>query len=213
MGIRDDLSKNPLETIKEAVEAGDKEAAVASAERAWEEWRYMHDLLALGYQLFLDFIEGELGEDGVRRAWLFLGSDKTRKGREALDHESRVQALALGHRAHGSDFYVEEDAEKTVFVIKECGTAGRLRKMGLYDNTDRNPITGKTSKEAHPWTFNQKGVPYHCAHCSIWFDSSNMPKEWGVPDIFEHQYGEQYDNKGNPTGKVCKHILYKKPKS
>lgn len=212
MGKREDLSKNPLDAIIEAVEAGDKDAAIASAKTAWEEWQYMHDLMALGYMLFCDFIDGELGPDGVRRAWNYLG-DSAMKGQTALDHESLVQAMAVGHRAHGSDFYVEEDDEKTVFVIKECGTGGMLRKTGMYDNTDRTPIMGKTSKEPYPWTFGQKGVAYYCAHCSIWFDNNNMPEDWGAPDIFAHEYGEQYDDDGNPTGKVCKHIFYKKPRS
>ena len=212
MEIREDLGKNPLDKILEAIESGNKDEAVACATQAWQEWKSLHDIMAVGYQLFLGFISEKLGEDAVRDAWVYLG-DVAMKPQTEIKLDDLVQAMAAGHRAHGSEFHVEEDDEKIVFVVESCGTGGMMRKEGMYDNTDRNPMMLKTCKRAYPWSFNQKGVSYHCTHCAIWFDSSNMPSNWQAPNIFEHQYGEQFDDDGNPTGEVCKHIFYKKPRS
>ena len=71
---------------------------------------------------------------------------------------------------HGTNLdEITEDDEK--FTIKfKCPSGGTVRTMEQY---------GKT-KEAHPWSYGQKGLCYYCTHCPVTVDI--MPiEELGYP--------------------------------
>jgi len=84
-----------------------------------------------------------------------------------------------------------------------------MMKEGKFDNTNRHPMTGGTTKRAYSWSCNKVGMPYYCVHAPLMFDI--LPKEWAW-DMIDYQYGRQFDDDGNPVKEKCKLTLYKKPK-
>lgn len=211
---RDDLAKTPLQKTIEAIEKGDKEQAIACAKEIWEEGRPLHDLYGDMAGLLCTYIADKLGEEAVEDAWRFVAEYiwkpflmeiKEKGGTELL-----AEIYALNLRAHGHEFYVEQDDEKTVYVMTYCGSGGRLIKEGKNDNCSRNPMNIGTTKKAYPWSFNKKGISYYCIHTPLWMDI--LPREWGW-DVFKAEYGRQFDEDGNPVNEPCKAIIYRKPQS
>lgn len=212
MKRRDDLNELLTDRVIEATEAGEKDEATKLVKQMAQESESMHDLLLDMIESSLTFISKKLGEESVKEAWLYMAEDCWKPFFQALknmDYDQIVDTYATLHRAHGSDFYVEQDEEKTVFVIKSCGGGAKLRKEGKLDYTDRHPMNGGTTKKACWWSCDQTGVPYYCVHAPIWLDL--LPKEWGFP-IFGCEYGKQFDDEGNPVDDPCKQIIYREPK-
>ncbi|MFH0811823.1 MAG: hypothetical protein V2A69_03155 [Pseudomonadota bacterium] len=213
MKKRDDLSKLLLDKVIEAISAGKRDEAIKLVKQMAQENELMHDLLLDMLELSLTFISEKLGEESVEEVWRYIAKDCWKpffKGLKDMDYDQMVNSFASLHRAHGSDFYVEQDDEKTVFVVKSCGGGGKLRKEGKLDYTDRHPMNGGTTKKAYWWSCDQTGVPYYCVHAPLWLDV--LPREWGWP-IFECHYGKQFDDDGNPIDDPCREIIYKQPKS
>lgn len=210
----DDL---PLNDVLESIESGNNETASAAAKKLWNEWMELHDSEVELMQVFLNFVGAELGEDAIEDVLRYLGEalwlPQIPELSKPENHEALVAVQAAAHRGHGSDFHVEQDEEKSVFVVKCCGSGGVMMKEGKFEDAGRHPLRGCITKNAYPWSFEQKGVSYYCAHCAVWFDSRYMPKEWQAPSIFSQEYNLQFDKDGEPTGKVCKHIFYRKPRT
>ena len=209
MERRDDLSKLLLDRVVEATIAGEKEKAINLARQMTQEGDAMHDMLLDMLESSLTYIAEKLGEESVAEAWRYIAEDCWKPFFEQfkdMDYDQKVDTFASLHRAHGSDFSVEQDEEKTVFVIKSCGGGGKLRKEGKLDYTDRHPMNGGTTKKPYWWSDDQSGVPYYCVHAPLWLDV--LPKEWGCP-IFECHYGKQFDDEGNPVDEPCREILYR----
>jgi len=211
--LREDLSKHPLTKTIEAIKAGDQETAIRCAQEIWDEGRPLHDLYGDMAGLLVTYIADKLGEEAVDDAWRFVGEQVWKpllmhlkeQGTEVL-----VQVYAAFLRAHGHNFYVEQDEEKTVFVMDYCASGGRLIKEGKNDNCSHHPMNIGTTKKAYSWSFNQKGISYYCIHTPLWMDI--LPREWGW-DVFESTFGRQFDEAGNPVNEPCKAIIYKNPRA
>ena len=115
-----------------------------------------------------------------------------------LPAEELVKAFCGIQRPHYSELHVEEDDEKFVLKITGCNAGGRLLRDGIA--VKQNAVT----KEAYPWSANQTGFPYYCAH---YYFYDELFKELGIKG--EIQWERQYDDQGQPTGECCKYIAYK----
>lgn len=195
-----------------ALDEGNLEKARKYACEIWEEGRPLHDLYGDMVGLLCTFIANKLGEEAVEEAWRYVGEQIWKPILMQLKEvgtEALVEAYASFLRAHGHDFYVEEDEEKTVFVMKYCASGGRLIKEGKNDDSNRSPVNIGTTKKAYPWSFNMKGLSYYCVHTPLWMDI--LPREWGW-DVFKSEFGRQFDADGNSVDEPCKAFIYKKPR-
>ncbi len=210
MTRRDDLTKTVSEMAIEAIQSGKREEAVQYVRELDELFQTIHDRYCEYCSSLETFVGNTYGEEALRDALRYLLNDVHK--RTFIDpirnapHEKIVEMFAAAHRAHHSDFTVEEFEDRTVFTITCCGSGGRMRKEGKYDNTERHPMMGGTSKKAHSWAFNQKGVSYYCAHCAV---LDELMKQWNPGFRMETVYGRQFDDEGKPIDEPCKYIIYK----
>ena len=213
MERREDFSKHPLDQSLSAIEAGEKDKAKALVKQLWNEGRPLHDLVGDTVALLLTYIGDRLGEEAIEDVTRYMGEELWKpiflymkdQGPDAM-----AAMFATFLRAHGMDFYCEEDDEKYAFVMHYCTSGGRMIKEGKNEDSDRHPCNFGLTKSAHPWSFNKTGIPYYCCHCALCMDM--QPREWGW-DIMEHQFGRQFDEEGTPVDEPCKTIIYKKPQS
>ena len=212
MKRRDDLSKQPLDKTIEAIEARNLEDAKMFARQIWDEFRPLHDSYGDTNASLLTFIAKKLGEEAVLEAYRYMAEDFW-KPVVMMMKEQGVDA-SIGFfctvlRAHGSEFYCEEDDEKYIIVTEYCGSGGRMMKEGKNDTSERSPLNFGTTKKPYPWSFNKTGISYYCCHCAIWLET--LAKEWGF-DVFRHEFGRQFDDNGNPLDEPCVTTVYKTPR-
>jgi hypothetical protein len=213
LSIRHDLMQTPLQRCREAIEAGDKEAALQAVQQVWDEGRPPHDFMVETFAALFTFIRDNLGEDAVRDAWREAGEQVWRpvvaQLKELGDPEAIAQMFAGFLRAHGHVFTVLEDEEKYQFIYHFCGTGGLLIREGMNEDSSRHSLNfGVLSTEAD-WTFHRR-LPVYCVNTPVWFDM--LPREWGW-DVFEARFGCQFDAEGKPVDDPCSVTLYKKPRS
>jgi len=210
MTQRDDLTQSLLAAVITAIEKGDKDAAIAAANKMWDETNSVRQITAeIGCSL-LTYIAKEQGEEKIYDAWAYVANDvwKPRISSIAeMSYEQVVDAYASIMRGLGSGFKIEQDDEKAVVSINCCGSAGKLRQEGKFDNTDRCETNCGTMKKAQPWAFNKKGMSYYCVHAPIWFNL--LPHEWGIAEdlIVYETWGKQFDDDGNPIDDPCKVVI------
>ena len=206
---RSDWVTTARERTVAAIREGRIEDALAGVDAIWAEGRPIHDFYGDMCATFCDFIAHELGEDGVERAWRYLGeklwkpvfTEAAKAGGEAL---AGLYAMFL--RSHGYDFRVEEDADKFTFYLDYCPSGQRLMVEGKLEGDARHPMQHGVTKAPRTWSFNQAGVPYYCGHTALWFDV--MPREWNLP-LMSGRYGE-FDAQGRVSGTPCMTFIRKR---
>lgn len=213
MKRRDDLSKHPLDQAIEAIEAGNKKQALTYTRQIWEEGRPLHDLYGDYVASLLTFIAQQFGEEWVEKANRYVGEELWKPLIMAMkdkEPEALAEVFAAFLRAHGYDFYCDEDEEKFHFVAHYCPSGGRMKKDGKEDTSKRHAFSFGTTKKAYPWSFNKTAISYYCCHCALFMDM--LPREWGW-DVFETKFGEQFDEQGNAVDDPCEITIYKIPRS
>jgi hypothetical protein len=206
--VRNEWTNTARDKTIAAIKNGQTDEAIEGVEAIWAEGRPIHDLYGDMTAAFLDFIEAELGEQAVEKAWRYLGetlwkpifTELAKAGPETL-----ASTYAMFLRSHGYDFRAEEDDEKYIFYLDYCPSGQRLMAEGKLEGDDRHPLNFGTSKKAYSWTFDRQGVPYYCTHTQLWF--AEQPKEWGLP-LIRSVFGE-FDNEGRVTGTPCMTYIYK----
>lgn len=212
MRTGNDLTELRIHRALQAVHSGEKDEAVKCIEQLWEEGRMVQNLLTEIISSLLTFMAKKNGEETVEEAWRYAANDYWRPMLMALKDagpDKLMEAYLTLHRALGSDFYVKEDEDKMTVHVASCGSGGRMMKEGKYDNTDRHPMNGGTTKNGYAWSCYRPGIPYYCVHAPLMFHI--LPKEWGW-DVVEFEYGRQFDGDGNPVEEPCKVTIYKKPR-
>lgn len=211
--VRADLAKTPLEKCKEAIVAGDTEEAVAQAQAIWDEGRPLHDLYVDMSALLVTYIRDHLGEAAVEDAWRTVGEQVWKpllmQLKETGSTDLLVQIYAAFLRAHGHDFSVVEDDEKTSFIMHFCASGGMLIRDGKNEDSARHPMNVAVTKTEADWTFDRPLSAY-CVHTPLWMDI--QPREWGW-DVFESRFGRQFDDTGAPVDEPCVAMIYKCPRS
>ncbi len=197
---RDDLLQGPKEKAIEAIKAGKTEEAIKQVQELSKEFKPLHDRYSEWIQYLLTFIAEKLGEPAVEEALKGTYQNVYQSVLPPTDLPviDRVKGICKGHRTHYSDFYIEEDDEKFVVNIKFCGSGGRIQQ--------KNTNNGRT-KKPYPWSDNMAGMAYYCCHEPIFLKKE---MDAGISLVKE---ANQFDEKGQSTGKMCQYIFYKNPKS
>jgi len=210
---RPELSVTALARCQMAIEAGDRAAALAEAQAIWDEWRPLHDLYVEMCGLLATYIRDKLGEEAVEDAWRQVGEQVWKpvlmQLKEAGSTQPLVEVYAQFLRAHGHDFEVVEDAEKTSFIMHYCASGGMLMRDGKNEDSARHPTNIAVMKTKADWTFNRPLSAY-CVHTPLWMDI--LPREWGW-DVFRSTFGRQFDEDGKPVDEPCVAMIYHQPQS
>jgi hypothetical protein len=191
-----EMARPTMDRAIEAIDRGDLAAARALCEAMKYEWRSLHDLMVEGVAGLISFVQQELGDDGVARAWRY-GSERGWKRDvqtiATMDRRAVAHALAATWRAHSGSgtgpspgaFTITEDDEKLTFAMNPCGSGQRLVRNGRYEGDDAFGVT----REAHDWSYGRKGFPLYCTHCT--FMNESLPIEWiGHPLYPSHPPGD-----------------------
>lgn len=180
------LSEPTMDRAIAAIDRGDLEEARQICRSMKYEWLMLHDLMAESVLGLISFVQDELGDEGVGRAWRSQTERGWHHHHDAineLDRRKVVELLAATWRAHSGSgvgehpgaFTIEEDDEKLTFRMNPCGSGQRLVRKGIYEKGGY----GRT-KAAYDWSFDREDFPLYCAHCT--FMNESMPIEWsGYP--------------------------------
>jgi hypothetical protein len=211
--MRPEFSLTALEKCQRAIEAGDKDRALEMAQAIWDEWRPLHDMFVEMSGLFATYVRDKLGEDAVEDVWRFIGESLWKpvlmQLKETGSTQLLVEVYAQFLRAHGHEFTVEVDDEKTSFIMNYCASGGMLMRDGKNEDSGRNPINIAVLKTRADWTFN-RSLSAYCAHTPLWMEI--LPREWGW-DVFRSRFGRQFDEDGNPVNEPCVAEIYHEPQS
>lgn len=190
-----------------------------------ESWRKLHDKYVDYCYGILVYIANRFGEDKIETVYRdyaigdlfdyrysFFSPDKNWE--EAfptliyLSIES-MRAHLCGPRRFG-EMELTEDDEKVVIEFDACGSGGRTMRGDQVEGTPPRmeaPYHFRVTQEEYDWAWNEKGVCYYCAHCSILME--NLPLEkFGYPVrvVESPTYPDRKDAK-------CKWTHYKKIES
>jgi hypothetical protein len=198
---RDDLNIGPRDKAIKAIKAGKTEEALRYLDEVNEQFHRLVDLYCndinrgfghLAAAQGEEWLEGYVRDDTLKA---FTRVYRPWKGKTA---EQKVESVCAVHRAHYSEFHVEEDDEKFTVAITGCNAGGRLLRDGIAKRE------GAVTKKAYPWAFNAVGFPYYCIHASF------------INEVFrnldlkmEIRWGRQYDDQGNKINEPCRYIIYK----
>jgi hypothetical protein len=212
VSARPQWTQTAKEKTVAAIRAGRTEDAIKEVDGILQEALPIHDFYGDMCATFCDFIKEELGEEGVERAWRYLGEKLWRPVYENTikngGAEAMAEVYAIFLRSHRYQFRVEEDDEKITFYLDYCPSGQRMMMEGKIKGDPRHPLQHGVSEKPHAWTFNKAGVPYYCGHTSLWFDV--MPREWGLP-VMSGKYGD-FDDEGRVSGTPCMTFFWKKPR-
>ena len=110
---------------------------------------------------------------------------RTWKGYLRMSVEERVQITAEIMRSHyggpeqDGALTVVDEGEYIAIVMDPCGSGGRMRRGDPVEGTPSRldaPYNFGATKEAHPESWGQAGVPYYCLHCA---NNELLPMRWG----------------------------------
>jgi hypothetical protein len=136
----------------------------------------LHDFFAESCTVLWSWVGSTLSEESAEEMFRYVFEQSARRQffdaacAMAPPHLS-VILLAKSWRAHScfasgdhpGKFYIHEDPEKFTFHLNPCGSGLRLWKKGWYE-PERG---GAVSSLSRTWTYQRKGFPYYCIHCSF----------------------------------------------
>ena len=198
---RDDFLIGPKEKAIEAIKAGKTQEALKYLDIVAEQFRRLHDSYGNDINRMFGRLAEAYGEEWFEH---YVGDQVTRDFTirftpwKNLTTEEKVEGVCAIHRAHYSEFHVEEDDEKFSVVITACNAGGRLIRDGIAGQEN------SLMKKAYPWAFNQVGLPYYCIHANY---TSQVFKNLGLK--MEIKWGRQYDDQGHQINEPCRYIIYK----
>lgn len=211
--VREELSKTALAKCHEAIERGEMDEAKAQATAIWEEGRPLHDMYVDMSGLMATYVRDKLGDEAVEDMWRVIGEQVWKPllmaMKETGSTDALVDAYAMFLRAHGHDFTVYEDDEKTSFVMHFCASGGMLMRDGKNQDSERHAMNIGVTETIADWTFDRP-LSVYCVHTPLWMDI--LPREWGW-DVFKSTFGRQFDDQGNPVDDPCVAMIYKQPQS
>ncbi|OGK85279.1 MAG: hypothetical protein A2X52_01660 [Candidatus Rokubacteria bacterium GWC2_70_16] len=186
-----DLGVSTWALVRQAVERGEREAALAWLEHGCAEARAMHDSIVGFVDDALTYI-ARFGEEEIGR---FLRGKYTPRVHAWLGStpgvEETMHRFAEFQRAHFAEISVVEEPDRYV-MSGPCGSGGRLRRSRAVGATGR----------AHPWCWGRENVPYYCAHCCVAWEI--LPTEMRGYPLRIHELPER-------PGDPCVHLFYKDP--
>jgi hypothetical protein len=212
------FSKDFLGLAIDALEAGDKDKAVYWMRKQDVNKDAIHDLYVNWITGLLSHIYDNYGEDNAVRAvretacygqsgWAL----PILKVKEQIIAEKGLKGfiewvidLYREHAMHPG-FAVEEDDEKVILILKQCGSGGRLIDAGAYSDA---PFGYRKLKKAGPHTWGEENLPIYCSHCAVVHE---------IAPLFYGGEGAQFWVQASPfpknPGDPCIYHIYKDPKN
>jgi hypothetical protein len=172
-----ELTTPVMERIIGSIREDKIDRAVALCDLLKEERIILHDFFADACTALYTWIGTNLGEERLKDMFTFSFEQSARRqiydivdpalkrGLEAftLARGGWVAHSCSGAGEHGGAFRLEEDDEKFTFVLDPCGSGGRLWRKRRYEP----PLSFARTERSYPWSYNRKGFPYYCVHCSF----------------------------------------------
>jgi hypothetical protein len=192
----DEMARPTMDRAIEAIDAGDLDGARRLCAEMKHEWLMLHDLLVESMLGLISFVQEELGDEGVKRAWEQSMERGWKRHNDAINRLPRrelVPLLAATWRAHSGSgvgehpgaFTITEDDEKVTFTMNPCGSGQRLVRRGIYEQGGY----GRT-REAHDWSYGRKDFPLYCTHCT--FMNEAMPIQWSGHPLYPSDPPDDY---------------------
>ncbi|MFC1993172.1 hypothetical protein ACFLV3_05145 [Chloroflexota bacterium] len=146
-----------LDLVRQAILEGDTERALEFLEYSRDESVTIHDVLAAQVSDSITHIASS-GEENLIKLLrqLFTPLVKnflatTPEAKEAVQRYTEFQ------RGHFSNITITEEPDRYVVKCDPCGSGGRLMRTKDIART----------KQAYPWSWGKKGIPYYCLHCCV----------------------------------------------
>ena len=211
------MSKDFMGLAMEALEGGDVEGAKHWIRRHDETKDVIHDLYLHWITALLSHIHENWGEEAAVKAvrdtaahgqsgWAIPMAQAKQKIIEEQGMKAYVEWVIDMWRQHSMypGTTVEEDDEKVIIRMRQCGSGGRLINSGAYDG----PMGYKKLEKAGCHTWGEQGLPIYCSHCPMvheiapvqyfgrgaqfWVHASPLPEKKGDPCIL-HIYKDPDD--------------------
>jgi hypothetical protein len=207
-----ELGEPTTDQIARAIDAGDRELAKNLAAYVVAEGKSLHDLFCDWLWDVFTQIAAAHGEEEMHR--IMRASQSTwmlRRSWKAflrLPVEERVQLTAEIMRSHRGgprqqgELEIIDEPDRYTILMDPCGSGGRMRRGDPVDGTPSRlgpPYNFGATREAYPWSWGRKGVPYYCIHCCL---NELLPMEWGGHPLWVTGYDPD-------AGKPCAWHFYK----
>ncbi len=214
---RDDLpqmGEPTQEQIIQAIDEGNLEEAKNLARYIIPEGKALHDLFCDWIYDIYTKVGAEQGDEAVfklskatQETWMMRRTWKAFVKMPVLDQVSLTAEIMRSHRGgpkqDGALEIIEED-DRISIKMDPCGSGGRMRRGDPVDGTPSRlgpPYNFGVTKEAYPWSWGKKGVPYYCLHCAC---NEILPIEWGGYPLWVTGYSDDHQA-------PCYWHFYKKP--
>lgn len=211
---RQDLGRPTQELIAEAVDGGRSEEAKALARYMIPEGKALHDLFCDWIWDILTKTADRDGEESVyelcratQETWMLR---RTWKALSKMSAEERVYVNAEIMRSHrcgpkqDGEIEIIEETDRISIKMDPCGSGGRMRRGDPVDGTPSRlgaPYFFGATRQAHPWSWGLKNVPYYCIHCAV---NEILPIEWGGYPLWVTGFDDD-------ASKPCYWHFYRKP--
>ncbi len=193
-----DLASPLPDRIIKSIRGKDYEKAIGLTEELRQSRVTLHDFFLESSMILWSRLAEKKGEDILEEMFRYVFKQSAERQLYSIITLQRlylrfsVMLLAeSGWRSHScfsagehpAKFSITEDDEKFTFHMKPCASGARLWLKGWYENSRG----GRLSEKAHWWTYNRKGFPVYCVHCS--FLNEALPCEsaghlmWPVDDL------------------------------
>ncbi len=209
-----DLGLPTQEMIVKAIDEGRYEEAKALARYMVPEGKGLHDLFC---DWIWDMLTKTAEKDGEEAAYQLCRATqktwmmrRTWKGLLKMSVEDRVRINAEVMRSHrcgpkqDGEIEIIEEQDRISIKMDPCGSGGRMRRGDPVGGTPSRlgpPYNFGVTKQAHPWSWGRKNVPFYCIHCAI---NEILPIEWGGYPLWVTGYSDD-------ASKPCYWHFYKKP--
>jgi hypothetical protein len=163
-----------------------------------EDWRRLHDRSADLMAGILAFVARRFGEDALETCYRAIMEPYLQERympfdvrltpyEETLDRNLYISLEAMrGHLVgpgRRGDIELEEHDDRWEIRFDPCASGGRILRGDPEEETGSRvlePYEFGVIEEPKPWTWNETGVCYYCAHCNLAL--STIPAErWGHP--------------------------------
>lgn len=173
-------------------------AALEELAHIHTEWRQLHDRSADLMAGILAYVAKRFGEAALEPCYRFVMEPylqerympfdiRERPYEETIDRNLYISLEAMrGHLVgpgRRGDMELIEEEDRWIIRFDPCGSGGRILRGDPEEGTGSRVLTPYefgVIQEPRPWTWNETGVCYYCAHCNLAL--STIPAErWGHP--------------------------------
>jgi hypothetical protein len=161
------MGARTTDLIDESIDSGNLEKAKTMNRRMHEEASGNQDFFVNWASALLTFIYRKCGDEmlyeALQESFGAALGPAVMGLTQMTDARKKAEMLASMLRVHLSPLKIEEDDEKITFMMKPCGTGGRL----VLKNKYAPPLNLARIKDSQHMTFGRKDFPIYCTHCAM----------------------------------------------